>query len=923
MDFFRPSVRGWFDASFEAPTRVQREGWPVLARGDHALLLAPTGSGKTLAAFLWAIDRVTRLEPDAKPGIRILYVSPLKALVCDIERNLRAPLAGIRRWSEREGRKLRNIRVDVRTGDTSPKERRQQLRDPADILVTTPESLFLILGSRAGLNLTQVHTVIVDEIHSLAPTKRGVHLALSLERLAELTPCEPQRIGLSATVRPPRDVARFLGGDRDVHIVDASEPAHIELSICVPIPHIERAPPPKPVPATDEGSSILGELARAKKPPEREPGSIWSEIYPKILGLVQEHRSTIVFVNSRALAERLAQRLNELAAAERPGEKSSHAPLVRAHHGSVSHAKRNEIEEALNSGALKGLVATSSLELGIDMGAVDLVVLVESPGSVARGLQRVGRAGHGVGETSLGMIFPKFRGDLLESTVVAQRMLAGEIESLEVPENPLDVLAQQVVALCADKPRHVDELHALVRRAAPYRDLSRDALLTVIEMLSGQYPSQDFADLRPRLAWDRARDILTPRKGAKMISLLNAGTIPDRGLYGVHVGEGGPRVGELDEEMVYESRKGEVFYLGASSWRVEAITRDRVIVSPAPGEPGKMPFWRGDGPGRPIELGRAIGAFLRKIDAMSTDAARQWLEEHTPLDGHAATNLVTYIEEQKEHTGSLPTDRNIAVERFRDELGDWRICVLTPFGSRVHAPWALAIQNLLSTRTGYEVETMYTDDGIVLRFADVEELPDLEWLFPDPEEVEDRVVEELANSALFASNFRENAARALLLPRRRPDGRTPLWQQRLRAKNLLANVTKYPSFPIVLETYRQCLKDVFDVPALKDVLQSVASREVRVSDVETATASPFARSLTFAYVANYLYEQDAPLAERKAKRSRSIEISCASFSARPSSASSSTPKCSTTSKPSSRDSPTAGKHEAPTSSRICCGAWVS
>ena len=853
MDFFRPAVRGWFETSFDAPTRVQREGWPVLARGDHALLLAPTGSGKTLAAFLWAIDQVTRVEPDAEPGIRILYLSPLKALVYDIERNLRAPLAGIRRWSEREDEPLKDVRVDVRTGDTSPKERRAQLRNPADILVTTPESLFLILGSQAAANLARVHTVIVDEIHSLAPTKRGVHLALSLERLSELTPREPQRIGLSATVRPARDVARFLGGDRDVHIVDASEPAHIELSIRVPIPNMEQVPPPKPVPA-----AAVGSRAPADIPGPREPGSLWSEIYPKLLELVQQHRSTIIFVNSRSLAERLAQRLNELA-------DMSGAPLVRAHHGSVSHAKRNEIEEALKSGALKGLVATSSLELGIDMGAVDLVVLVESPGSVARGLQRVGRAGHGVGETSLGMIFPKFRGDLLESTVVAQRMLAGAIESLEVPENPLDVLAQQVVAICADKPRQVDELQALVRRASPYRDLSRDALLAVIEMLSGQYPSQDFADLRPRLAWDRARDILTPRKGAKMISLLNAGTIPDRGLYSVHIGEGGPRVGELDEEMVYESRKGEVFYLGASSWRVEAITRDRVIVSPAPGQPGKMPFWHGDGPGRPIELGRAIGAFLRKIDAMSTDGARKWLEENTPLDAHAATNLVTYIEEQKEHTGSLPTDRHITVERFRDELGDWRLCILTPFGSRVHAPWALAIQNLLSTRAGYEVETMYTDDGIVLRFADVEELPDLESLFPDPEELEDRVVEELANSALFASNFRENAARALLLPRRQPGRRTPLWQQRLRAKNLLAAVTRYPSFPIVLETYRQCLKDVFDVPALKDLLRSVASRDVRVSDVETATASPFARSLTFAYVANYLYEQDAPLAERKAQ----------------------------------------------------------
>ncbi len=824
----------------------------MLARGEHGLLLAPTGSGKTLAAFLWAIDQLMRLPEDAKPGARILYISPLKALVYDIERNLRAPLVGIARQAECHDQALRNIRVDMRTGDTSPKERRQQLRNPADILVTTPESLFLILGSQAASNLSQVQTVIVDEIHSLAPSKRGGHLALSLERLAELAVREPQRIGLSATVRPPRDVARFLGGDREVTIVDASAPAHIELTIRVPVPDMERIKPPEPEP---RDGSILSELARAEMPPAREPGSIWSRIYPELLELIQKHRSTIIFVNSHSLAERLAQRLNELA----------DEPLVRAHHGSVSHQKRSDIEEALKSGALRGLVATSSLELGIDMGAVDLVVLVESPGSVARGLQRVGRAGHGVDETSLGIIFPKFRGDLLEAAVVAQRMLAGEIEALQIPENPLDVLAQQIVALCADRPRRVDELEALIRRAAPYRELSRGALVAVLEMLSGQYPSEDFADLRPRLSWDRKKDILTARKGAKMISLMNAGTIPDRGLFGVHIGEGGPRVGELDEEMVYESRKGEVFFLGASSWRVEAITRDRVIVSPAPGEPGKMPFWRGDGPGRPIELGQAMGAFLRKLDATPPAAARKWLEDTTPLDAFAAENLLRYVEEQKEHTDTLPTDRDITIERFRDELGDWRVCILTPFGSRVHAPWALAIQNALSALAGYEVETMYTDDGIVLRFADIEELPDLDLLFPDPEEVEDRVVEELGGSALFASHFRENAARALLLPRRSPERRTPLWLQRLRAKNLLANVARYPSFPIVLETYRQCLKDVFDLPALKKVLGGVQRREVRVHDVETVSASPFARSLTFAYVANYLYEQDAPLAERKAQ----------------------------------------------------------
>ena len=590
-------------------------------------------------------------------------------------------------------------------------------------------------------------------------------------------------------------------------------------------------------------------------PSAREPGSVWSMIYPELLELVQRHRATIVFVNSRGLAERLSQRLNELA----------EAPLVRAHHGSISHSKRNEIEEALKAGELKGIVATSSLELGIDMGAVDLVVLVESPGSVARGLQRIGRAGHGVGEKSFGKIYPKFRGDLLECAVVGSRMLEGKLESITIPENPLDVLAQQLVASCVDRPRTISELEALVHRSAPYRTLSRDALLAVVEMLAGHYPSGDFADLRPRLAWDRTTDILTARRGSKMVALLNAGTIPDRGLYGVHLGEDGPRVGELDEEMVYETRKGEVFLLGASSWRVEAITRDRVIVTPAPGEPGKMPFWRGDGPGRPIELGRALGAFVREVGELPPEQAREWLSAHAPLDEDAASNLARYIEEQRDHTGTLPTDRSVTVERFPDELGDWRICILTPFGARVHAPWALAVQNALSTRAGYEVETMYTDDGIVFRFADAEELPDLSLLLPDPAEVEDLVVEELSHSALFASTFRENAARALLLPRRRADRRTPLWQQRLRAKSLLSAVSRFPSFPIVLETYRQCLKDVFDLPALKEVLRGLQTREVQIREVETASASPFARSLTFAYVANYLYEQDAPLAERKAQ----------------------------------------------------------
>jgi ATP-dependent Lhr-like helicase len=838
MEAFASQVRAWFDETYSAPTRVQREGWPVLAQGENALLIAPTGSGKTLAAFLWSIDRLSRLDPDAVPGVRILYVSPLKALVYDIERNLRGPIAGISDWAARHGAPSRPIRVDVRTGDTTAKERRHQLRSPADILVTTPESLFLLLGSRAQETLRTVHTVIVDEIHALAGTKRGAHLAISLERLKELSGREAQRVGLSATVKPADEVARFLGGPREVRIVDASEPAHVDLRIRVPVPDIAQVSSTPDLPGTPE------------------PGSLWSRIYPEILDLVRAHRSTIIFVNSRSLSERLAQRLNDL--------DGSAAPQVRAHHGSLSHAKRNEIEEALKRGELRAIVATSSLELGIDMGAVDLVILVESPGSVARGLQRVGRSGHSVGERSKGVVFPKFKGDLLECAVVAERMLEGALEPVRVPENPLDVLAQQVVAICCEKPTRVDDLLALVRRARPFRELTRELLVSVVEMLSGHYPAGDWADLRPRLVWDRSRDVLSDRAGAKMISLLNAGTIPDRGLYAVHIGEAGPRIGELDEEMVYESRRGETFYLGASTWRIEAITRDRVLVAPAPGEPGKTPFWRGDGPGRPIELGRALGRFVRELSEIDPADAPSWLSRRAPLDANAAENLVRYVEEQKEHTGSLPTDREITIERFRDELGDWRIAVLTPFGARVHAPWALAIQNRLSTKAGFDVETMYTDDGIMLRFADVDELPGVGLLMPGPEEAEERILEELSGSALFASAFREAAARALLLPRRSGNRRTPLWQQRLRAKNLLAAVQRYPSFPIVLETYRHCLKDVFDLPALTEILGGIEARTIRVSEVETQSPSPFARSLVFAYVANYLYDQDAPVAERRA-----------------------------------------------------------
>jgi ATP-dependent Lhr-like helicase len=841
---FHPATRRWFEASFPRPTRVQVAGWPAIAGGQHTLMLAPTGSGKTLAAFLWCLDRLGRRPPGSGAGVRVVYVSPLKALAYDVERNLRVPLDGIRRAAEQHGEAFAPPGVAVRTGDTPAAERRRMLRSPAEILVTTPESLYLMLGSGARETLRLVDTVIVDEIHALAPTKRGAHLALSLERLAALTGRDPQRIGLSATQRPLDEIGRFLGGsDRPVTLVDASEPPAMDLTIEVPVDEMEN-------PRSDKVVEREGDEVGA-------PTGIWAAIHPRLVELVRGHRSTIVFANSRRLCERLAQGINDLAGGEQP--------LVRAHHGSVAREQREEIEELLKRGELRGIVATSSLELGIDMAAVDLVVQIESPGSVARGLQRVGRAGHQVGERSVGRIFPKHRGDLLEAAVVARRMLDGAIEPVRVPQSPLDVLAQQIVALVAESESPegtpVSSVLALARRAYSFHGLSRAVLDSVLDMLCGRYPSDDFADLRPRLSWDHAADRLIPRRDARLIALVSGGTIPDRGLYAVHLGPGGPRIGELDEEMVYESRVGETFLLGASSWRILEITRDRVIVAPAPGEPGKMPFWRGDGPGRPIELGRALGAFVRELGARDQGGAVEWLGREYRLDARAARNLWRFVADQRAATGTLPTDREITVERFRDELGDVRVCILSPFGARVHAPWAMALEARLSG----QAQMMWSDDGIVLRFADGDEPPALAALLPEPDEVENLVVAQLANSALYATHFRENAARALLLPRRRPDARSPLWAQRLKAQALMAAALRHPRFPLVLETYRDCLQDVFDLPALVELLAAIRRRELAVVDVDTPVASPFARSLAFAYVAAFMYEGDAPAAERRAQ----------------------------------------------------------
>jgi ATP-dependent Lhr-like helicase len=810
---FSQPVRDWFERTFDAPTPAQEQGWPAIASGKHTLIQAPTGSGKTLAAFLWALDQ-------AQPGqgTQVLYVSPLKALNYDVERNLRGPLAGI-------GSKLS---VAVRTGDTPAKERAAMLKHPPDILITTPESLFLMLTSRARETLRNVRFVIVDEVHAVAGSKRGAHLALSLERLERLTAEQFQRIGLSATQRPMEEIGRFVSGDRPMELVDAGRAKRLDLRVVVPLEDM------------------------------REPGegsSIWPSIYPALLELVQEHRSTILFVNNRRLAERLALRLNELAERE----------IARAHHGSLAREQRVEVEELLKKGEIPVLVATSSLELGIDMGAVDLVIQVESPKSVARGLQRIGRSGHRLDEPSKGRIFPKFRADLLESAVVVQRMREGLIEETQIPRNPLDVLAQQIVAVCAEEEIAVDELFELVKRAYPFRDLSRQQLENVLDMLAGRYPSEEFSELRPRITWDRVRGVVRGREGARRLAVTNAGTIPDRGLFGVHLVNGGGRVGELDEEMVYEARAGQTFLLGASTWRIEEITRDRVLVSPAPGIPGTVPFWKGEGVGRPYELGDAIGKAARELVALDDERARARLRGEHALDERAAENLLVYLREQEAATGALPSDRTIVVERFRDEIGDWRLCVLTPFGGRVHAPWSLALAARLRESLGLEVNAIWSDDGIALHLPDAESPPPLDDVLIAPEELEDLVIAEVGGTALFGARFRENAARALLIPRRRPGQRTPLWQQRLKAQGLLQVARRYADFPVVLETYRECLQDVFDLPALKSLLAALQERRIDLVEVETPSASPYASSLLFDYVATYMYEDDTPLAERRAQ----------------------------------------------------------
>lgn len=912
LDRFSPATREWFAGAFEAPTRAQAGAWDAISRGSNALVVAPTGSGKTLSAFLWSIDRLisggpVAAQPDRPVGTRVLYISPLKALGVDVERNLRSPLVGVTQTAKRLGLEVPDIRVGVRSGDTPQAERRALLKSPPDILITTPESLFLLLTSAARETLRDVSTIIVDEVHALAGSKRGAHLAVSLERLDDLLEKPAQRIGLSATVRPHEEVARFLCGRAPVEIVAPAADKKFDLTVVVPVDDMTDPGAGDPATVGPREGATAGSIV----PDGERNTSIWPHVEEAIVDRILDHRSTIVFANSRRLAERLTARFNEIweernappeeseeggaAPARRapaalmggsgqtkgsgsaagtavlePGAttENSGAPLARAHHGSVSKEQRAEIEDALKTGRLRCVVATSSLELGIDMGDVDLVVQVETPPSVASGLQRVGRAGHQVGEISRGVLFPKHRSDLVSTAVATERMVTGQIERLSVPANPLDVLAQQTVAVCALDPVEVEAWFETVRRSAPFRSLPRSAFEATLDLLAGRYPSDDFAELRPRLVWDRDAGTLTGRPGAQRLAVTSGGTIPDRGMFAVHMvggdAKGGTRVGELDEEMVYESRVGDVFALGATSWTIQEITHDRVLVTPAFGQPGRLPFWKGDGLGRPAELGEAIGAFMRETDAAPKATAEARLAQ-AGLDSRAIGNLLTYLAEQKRSTGQLPSDRTLVVERSRDELGDWRVILHSPYGMHVHAPWALAVAARVRERLGVDGGATASDDGIIVRIPDTDaEPPGAELFVIEPDELEAIVRDEVGGSALFASRFRECAARALLLPNRRPGSRAPLWQQRQRSAQLLDVAKRYPDFPILLETVRECLQDVYDLPALLDLAKRIENRSVRVVETTTDTPSPFAASLLFGYVGAFMYEGDSPLAERRA-----------------------------------------------------------
>jgi ATP-dependent helicase Lhr and Lhr-like helicase len=867
LSSFHPIVRAWFERTFGRPTAPQTLGWKPISEGKHTLIVAPTGTGKTIAAFLWCINHLieSRIdsEEDQPAGVSILYISPLKALNNDIHRNLEEPLTGITAEAQRQGLSLPRIRSAVRTGDTTQAQRRTMLTHPPDILITTPESLYLMLTSKLARKIfSPVRYVIVDEIHSIAPTKRGVHLSLSLERLEELTQTSPVRIGLSATQKPLETIAHFLGGNdcanerltaRQVTIVDAGVQKEMDVRIqCV--------------------AHDFSDLPQ---------DSIWPLIYPELLKAIGRHRTTLIFVNNRRLAERIAAKLNEILSGAEDTYNQYAVPVptrhrgldsspvaaadgglyIQAYHSSMSRAAREQMERQLKAGSLRALVATSSLELGIDIGSVDLVIQLESPKGIARGLQRIGRSGHVVNAVSKGRIFPTHREDLVECAVITKEMLAYQIETSRVPNNCLDVLAQQIVACVSIEERDVDELFDLMRQSACYETLTRDIFIHVIEMLAGRYQSESFRELRSRIVYDKQRNMVSPLPGTSHQAIMGAGTIPDRGYYAVYLTDKKTKIGEVDEEFIYESRTGDTFILGSNVWRMVDIDANRILVDPAPGQPARMPFWKGEGIGRTFELSLKIGEFREHVSSTlgpGRDGSEAELQSTYALDLNAARNIVEYIREQQDATGVVPSHRAIVVESFRDEIGDPRLVVHSCFGRSVNALLGIILKKALTEKLGVEVQMLYNDDGILFRCPDVERMPLDIFSSIDFLRAQESVVDELPSSPLFASLFRQNAARALLLPKALPGKRTPLWLQRLRAGDLLEIVRRSNDFPIVIETFRDCLNDVLDLAHFKEILARLDSGDITIHLVQREIPSPFARSILFAFIAVYMYEADKP-----------------------------------------------------------------
>jgi len=839
---FHPLVREWFAETLGEPSAPQREGWPAIASGDDTLILAPTGTGKTLSAFLYELNALI-IEGQAKPlanAVHMLYVSPLKALSNDIERNLAQPLAELKERFAAAGEHFPEIRVAVRTGDTSSAARARMLRRTPHILITTPESLHIMLTNiRSRTMFSALRAVIVDEIHAVAGTKRGAHLALTLERLSQVAPAPPQRIGLSATQRPLDEIARFLGGcdepkpDKEarfrlVTIVDCGLVKQMQVSTVSPVEDLAQV-----------------------------DGTIWTSVAPLVLERIRGARTTLVFVNNRAQAEKMAGRVNTLAGEE----------MALPYHGSLSRERRQSLEARLKAGELRALVSTSSLELGIDIGSVDLVIQLQSPKRVSSALQRVGRAGHSLDAVSRGVFVPTFRDDAMEQLAILDAMRSGDVEPTRVVQNSLDVLAQLIVAMVAsDEPEWTaTALYDFVRRAYPWHSLSRAAFDETVSMLAGKYPADVASELDARVHWDRVSDTLTPARGARLIATTSGGTIPDRGLYGVYLPDK-TRLGELDEEFVHESRVGDVFQLGSSTWRFRSIEHDRVVVIPAPGAPARMPFWKGEFMARSNHLSGRVGELRRRLDSATSDEHIASLESDYRADTATVRSLVEYVHQQREITGTVPDEKHLVLEHFRDEVGGVRVVLHAPFGGRVNAPWGMALRRRLTERLGVDVQVETSDDALMLR------LPDL-GTTPIPvdairslgaEEAERLILEEVSMSSLFGAHFRMNAARALLLPRGNPRRRMPLWLQRLKAADLLQAVREFPSFPIVVETYRDVLQDAFDMAGLRDVLARLASGTLGIRQVATEIPSPFARSLQFGFVMDWMYGDDTPRAEARA-----------------------------------------------------------